>query len=91
MNDVRGDSLISSVEAIKSKADFAAFVRLLAQNYREHPGEWDNASLSQFLESLAAFSDDIEGYYANIGVALDMGQPNWRVFADILLGARVYD
>jgi hypothetical protein len=91
MNDVQGDALVGKGEAVVSKTDFAEFARLLLRNYRDHPDEWGNRSLDQFLQGLVGFVESQEGYYRNVGAALDLERPSWRVFADILLAARVYE
>jgi hypothetical protein len=91
MDDIQGDALVEKGEAVDSKADFTEFVRLLLLNYRQHPGEWENNSLELFLEGLIGFVENQEGYYRNVGAAVNLERPNWRVFADILLAARVYE
>jgi len=51
--------------------------------------------LGDFLEALATYAVDVEGYYYNLAksgrekVATDLAA--WRVFADILRGATVYE
>ena len=91
MSDIHGDTLVEKGEAVASKADFTEFVRLFLHNYRNHPEEWENGSLDQFLQGLVGFVENMEGYYQNVGIAVNLERPNWRVFADILLAARVYE
>ena len=91
MNELSGDALVEKAEAIQSKADFDAFVQLLLRNYREYPDEWENNTLELFLQGLAGFVESMEGYYSNVGAKVDLERPGWRVFADILLAARVYE
>lgn len=91
MNGLSGDALVEKAEAIQSKADFDAFVQLLLRNYREYPDEWENNTLELFLQGLAGFVENMEGYYSNVGVRVDLERPGWRVLADILLAARVYE
>jgi hypothetical protein len=91
MSESSGDALVERAESILTKEDFTAFLHLLMRNRREHPEEWENASLEQYLEGLCGFAEGIEGYYANIGVKVDMRKPGWRVFADVLLAARIYE
>jgi hypothetical protein len=91
MNALSGDALIEKAEAIQSKDDFSAFIQLLLQNYRAFPEEWENAELESFLQALGAFAEELQHYYANIKADVDLKSPTWRVFADILLAARVYE
>jgi hypothetical protein len=91
MNSLYGDALVEKGKAVNSRADFVEFAKALLENFDEHPEEWDNASPKEFLQGLVGFVDNIEGYYQNIGMKLDLENPSWRVFADILLAARVYE
>ncbi len=91
MNELSRDALVEKADAIQSKADFDAFTQLLLQDYRCHPDDWGNNTLELFLEALAGFVEGMGGYYSNVGERIDMERPGWRVFADILLAARVYE
>jgi hypothetical protein len=37
------------------------------------------------------YSEDILGYYDNTNQKVDADTPSWKVFADILLGAKIYE
>jgi len=91
MSGLSGDALVERAEGILTKEDFTAFLNLLVQNFREHPDEWENATLEQYLQGICGFAQGIEGYYSNIDLRMDMKKPGWRVFADILLAARIYE
>jgi hypothetical protein len=77
------------VDAIKSKADLAKFVRDLRADLKLDPDRWENATLDDFLEAMAAWIDDMDGYYRNRGESVKE-QPTWKVIGDILMGAKVY-
>ncbi len=91
MSGISGDAFVERAQAIQSKADFTAFLPVLLQNYQSHPEEWENDNLELFLQGLAGFIENIEGYYKNVGLNVDLQNPSWRVFADALLAARVYE
>ncbi|TRX58737.1 hypothetical protein FNH22_12740 [Fulvivirga sp. M361] len=78
-------------ENIKSKEDFVMFLQQLRLNLEARPEEWENVTLADFLESLQAYTEDIEGYYKNRHLTFDKDKPTWRVFAQLLLGAKVYE
>lgn len=86
-----GDELIAKAESVSSLSSFKEFVALFVGSYDECRDEWENSSLPEFLQGLAGFVENIEGYYANAGIDAHFEQPSWRVFADILLAARVYE
>ncbi|WP_293953335.1 MULTISPECIES: DUF7660 family protein [unclassified Sphingobacterium] len=78
------------INEIKSKEDFVNFVELLVSNLKSNPEEWTNKSLPEYLESISSWTEDMEGYYQNN----DMPIPeniNWKVFANILIAAKMYE
>jgi len=91
MSGLSGDALVERAESVSSKEDFAAFLNLLVRNLRDHPEEWENANLEQYLQGLCGFVEGMEGYYSNVGATVDMTRPGWRVLADALLAGRVYE
>ena len=52
---------------IKSKKDFVSFVHELSKDVHNNPESWPNKNLETFLEALAGWVDDMEGYYLNQG------------------------
>ncbi|MFI9818689.1 DUF7660 family protein [Saccharothrix variisporea] len=53
------------------------------------PATWQNHSLPHYLEALAAWLHDSDGYYANLGVPVPRN--GWEVIADALRAAAVYE
>jgi hypothetical protein len=82
--------LHSQVDAIQSRKDLADFVRTLQHDLRNHPDSWENISLDDYLEALAAWVDDMDGYYRNQGRPVP-SQPSWKTLAEILLAAKLYE
>jgi len=66
---------------------------LLREDLIKNEDGWENPTLDRFLEAMEAYTLDIDGYYKNmhIDINVDAGNPPWQVFADILRGARVYE
>lgn len=91
MSEIIEAALRERAKAIQSRADFSAFIQMLLQDFKKHPKEWENDTLESFLEGLSGFVYSMEGYYKNSGVNIDLRTPSWRVFADALLAARVYE
>lgn len=79
-----------TINGINSKEDFVNFVELLVTNLKSNPEEWTNKTLPEYLESISSWTEDMEGYYQNN----DMHIPenvNWKVFANILIAAKMYE
>ncbi|KAF2519941.1 hypothetical protein E0W68_01560 [Flavobacterium salilacus subsp. salilacus] len=76
---------------INDKEDFIEFVRELYEVFKTNPEKWENNTIELFLEAMAAYAKDIQGYYDNTNQNIDANKASWQVFADILSGARIYE
>jgi hypothetical protein len=76
--------------SIRSREDFVVFVKALTKDLRENPASWENTNLDRFLEALGAWVEDMDGYYLNQGKPVPK-QPDWKVAADMLLAAKMYE
>ncbi|MEW2245918.1 hypothetical protein AB0907_01050 [Streptomyces sp. NPDC006975] len=77
-------------DRVASREDLAAFVRSLRRSHAEDGGSWENADLPSFLEALAAWVDDADGWYRNTGRELPP-DVDWTFFARALQAATVYE
>jgi len=77
-------------EAIQTKDDFIGFLQLLVQNIKSHPEEWENKSLDSYLEGIASWTEDMEGYYQNNNLPIPQSV-DWKLFANILMAAKMYE
>jgi len=74
---------------VKSREDFIRLVYLLSDDYKANADRWENASLDAFLDALAAWASDMDGYYA-FWKKESPKEVNWSVIWDMLVGARDY-
>jgi hypothetical protein len=86
----RESSLDEQVETVRSREALAGFVRDLVNDLRTRPGEWENDRLDTYLEAVAAWIEDLEGYYRNRGEAAPQ-EPSWKLLGEILLAAKYYE
>ncbi len=89
--DETPESSLPDTTSISNRADFAAFINLLSADYQQNSAAWENRTLPDFPEALAAYATDIDGYYQNMSLPVDADSPSWRVFADMLRGATIYE
>ena len=85
------DDLAVLANAVKSRSDFLNFLDELNENYRSHGDEWENNTLDRFLEAYSAFAHAIGGYYKNMHEEVDIETITWRMAAQILTAAKVYE
>ena len=78
-------------EQVRTRQDFARYVEQLRQDLENNPDQWENRKLKSFLEAVSRYAEDVDGYYINMNLPVDADRPSWRVFADILAGASMYE
>lgn len=83
-------NLSKELDKLTTKEDFSKFVLEILHDFQNNSANWENQDLSNFLEAIAAWSEDMDSFYANQGRPIPK-DVNWRVFAEILYAARVYE
>ena len=78
------------ISEITNKEDFVRFVESLVFNLNNNSSEWNNKTLSEYLEAVASWTEDMEGYYINNNIPIPENV-NWKVFAKILIAAKMYE
>ena len=81
-------NLDKAVEEIKTKDDLVLFLQLLLEDFRENINEWENVTLADYLEALAAWLHDSDGFYQKRGEKL---RPSWKMMGEIFLAAKYYE
>ena len=84
------DELFDFAASVKDRQDFVKFIEYLNADCRERRSEWQNDDLSSFLSGLSGFTNDIGGFYKNMGESVDIEKVTWRMVAQMLLAATVY-
>ena len=80
----------SEIKKIQTKKDFISFLRSLRKDYLKNTSSWENRDIGTFLEAMASWVEDMNGFYINQGLPIP-AKPNWKVFADILMGGKIYE
>lgn len=73
---------------IESKAELIALLNELAE---DAPSNWDNPDLKSYLEAMAAWLGDCEGFYANNDSSTAPHNASWQVIADALQAGTCYE
>ncbi|WP_293953798.1 MULTISPECIES: DUF7660 family protein [unclassified Sphingobacterium] len=76
---------------VTDRQSFIKFLGLLHKDLLQNPETWENKTLPDFLEALALYAEDIQGYYDNTEANVDAEKAEWSTFADIFKGAKVYE
>ncbi|ETX07082.1 MAG: hypothetical protein ETSY2_13265 [Candidatus Entotheonella gemina] len=83
-------NLIEQVQKIQTRDEFVIFVHHLLQDLHERPEQWKNASLEAYLEAVASWVQDMDGYYRNRGEKAPK-HLTWQHLGEILLAAKIYE
>jgi hypothetical protein len=83
-------TLTERVRSVQTREDLVAFVADLKADLEANPAAWENGDLASFLEAMATWIQDMDGYYQNTGQELSELSP-WKFFADVLMAARIYE
>jgi hypothetical protein len=76
---------------INSREAFINFVESLQADFLQNKKNWENPTLEKFLDAVAQYAKDIQGYYDYATPGISADTPSWKVFADILIGASIYE
>lgn len=77
-------------KSIKTKEDLVNFIKLLVRDLKDDPDSWENSRLDRYLDALSAWTEDMEGFFANVGEPFPE-TPNWRLIGIMLLAAKRYE
>ena len=78
------------VEAIETRTDLVIFIAALRRGLDIEQDSWENSTLESYLEALQAVLQDWPGRCRNRGEAVP-AQPTWRLIAELLLAASIYE
>lgn len=83
-------NLMEQAKKIQTRDEFVIFMHHLLQNLHERPEQWENASLEAYLEAVASWVQDMDGYYRNRGEKVPK-HLTWHHLGEILLAAKIYE
>jgi len=83
--------LIVKLEKLDTRADFIEFVGLLLSDLTTNSDSWENKNLSSYLEAVAAWTEDMDGYFKYNNLPLPKEDVDWKLFATILIAAKTYE
>ena len=77
-------------ERVASREDLVSFLAELRRDLHENRGAWENDNLDAYLEALQAVFTDWNGRFVNRGEPVP-DTPTWKLIAEALLSAAVYE
>ena len=80
--------MIEIIENIGNKTDFIHFLYLLSKDFEKNPQEWENQTISEFLEQMASWVEDYSTCPAN---DIEWEKIDFKVLALIIYMGKIYD
>lgn len=77
-------------KAVTTRAQLISHIHSLLRA-RRNGDPWENERAEDFLEALAAWLQDCNGYYRNVAQTMDVENASWQLFADSVSAATVYE
>ncbi|GAA0545056.1 DUF7660 family protein [Chitinophaga japonensis] len=84
------ENVNEKISRIDSKEDFLYFLIDLIADFRHNRDEWENKSLESYLDAMASWIADMEGFYMNNNIPVPTSV-DWKFFARILIAAKMYE
>lgn len=78
---------VEQINHIANLDDFLNFVIQLAMDAKEHPEEWANTTITDYLGQMASWVDDSCGFEDDI----DWEKVDYKTFAKILYMGKIYE
>lgn len=75
------------IHHIENMDDFLTFVVELAMDAKEHPEEWANSTITDYLGQMASWVDDCSVFEEDI----DWDNVDYKTFAKILYMGKIYE
>lgn len=72
-----------------TKEEFVKLLYELSDSFKRSSEEWENQTIDSFLDALAGWVTDMDGYYINFGRKIPENI-EWNVIADMIIAARDY-
>lgn len=76
---------------VDNRQSFIQFLSQLRIDLQRNGQEWENNTLESFLDAMVRYTEDIQGYYDNTNQNANADVPSWKLLADILKGATIYE
>jgi len=78
------------INKTESKEDFIEFLIKLRNDRDKNESTWENQDITGYLESIGSWVEDMDGYFANIGIE-EPENINWKFIATLFYVGKIYE
>ena len=76
------------IDAVNDKEKLLRFIKMLLEDYRKNPQEWEHNSIDGYLDAIMAWIHDFSNCELN---DIDWNKINYSVIARILYMGKIYE
>ena len=62
----------------------------LIEDKEVNPEEWENVNVSEYLEAIASWVEDMDGYYRNMNLEMPKNL-DWRFITTLFYVGKIYE
>lgn len=78
------------INTIHTREEFIDFMNSLIEDKEVNPDEWENVNVSEYLEAIASWVEDMDGYYRNMNLEMPKNL-DWRFIATLFYVGKIYE
>lgn len=78
------------INTIHTREEFIDFMNSLIEDKEVNPEEWENVNVSEYLEAIASWVEDMDGYYRNMNLEMPKNL-DWRFIATLFYVGKIYE
>lgn len=78
------------INTIHTREEFIDFMNSLIEDQEVNPEEWENVNVSEYLEAIASWVEDMDGYYRNMNLEMPKNL-DWRFIATLFYVGKIYE
>lgn len=82
--------LHEKIKHINTKEAFIDFLKYLSVDKQNNSEQWENKKIDEYLSAIAAWTEDMEGYYYN----MESEKPqniDWKFIATLFYVGKIYE
>lgn len=78
------------INAIHTREEFVEFLNFLIKDKQSNTEEWENKNLSEYLEAIESWVEDMDGYYNNMKLEMP-SNIDWKFIAMLFYVGKIYE
>lgn len=79
-----------SINAIQTRESFIEFLYFMIKDKENNSEEWKNKSITEYLEGMASWVEEMDGYYNNMKLQMPR-DIDWKFIATLLYVGKIYE